>query len=162
MTADDIDAVVAIAARVHPDFPEGRDVLAEKRALAPEGCFVLERAGEALAYMLSHPWRRGDPPALDAPLGALPTDADVWYIHDLAFLPDARGTGAAPAIVARLAARAQGAGFGAMTLVAVNGSTGFWEKQGFLIEPGDAALAAKLASYGGDARFMVRALRQGL
>ena len=163
MAPADLAAVMRIAAAVHPDYPEDEVVFAERLRLAPEGCHVLAGGGgDLLGYLVSHPWPAGVVPALNSLLGAIPPGTRNWYIHDLALLPQARGTGAAPAIVARLAARAQDAGFGAMSLVAVNGSVGFWEKQGFRIEPGDAALAAKLASYGGDARFMVRALRQEL
>jgi hypothetical protein len=48
-----------------------------------------------------------------------------------------------------------------MSLVAVNGSAGFWRRQGFA-EARVPALADKLASYGADAHFMVRDLVSGL
>ena len=77
--------------------------------------------------------------------------------YDLALLPTARGTGAAGMIVAQLTELAREKGFATMSLVAVNGSLGFWRKQGFM--PIDAPeLAEKLASYEDAARFMVKSL----
>ncbi len=44
-----------------------------------------------------------------------------------------------------------------MSLVSVNGSRGFWERQGFSVRM-DEWLSAKLASYGEDAVYMERSL----
>ena len=158
MVAADLPAVMAAAAQVHPDYPEGKAVFTERLALHPAGCLVLA-GGEGIGgYVLSHPWRFGQVPALDSLLGALPEDADAYYIHDLALLPVARGGGAASACVHRLAAHARAAGFARMTLVAVGNSAGFWQRQGFR-EAHDEALARKLASYDSAARYMIRDLK---
>ncbi len=161
MTLADLPEVVAIADVVHPDFPEDAAIFAERLALHPGGCRVLERDGGIAAYVLSHPWAAGSCPPLNRLLGTLPEPAASYYIHDLALLPAARGSGAAPAIVAALAEHATRLGLAAMSLVAVNGSAGFWRRQGFA-EADVPALADKLASYGTDARFMVRDLVSGL
>jgi len=158
MAAADLPAVMTVAAKVHPDYPEGETIFAERLALHPAGCLVLA-GGEGLGgYVLSHPWRLGQMPALDSLLGALPDDADAYYIHDLALLPGARGGGAASACVDRLAAHARASGFVRMALVAVGNSAGFWRRQGFR-EAHDEALARKLASYDDAARYLVRDLK---
>ena len=60
-------------------------------------------------------------------------------------------------MVEALAERAGGAGWPALALVAVNDAAGFWRRHGF--EAREApGMAAKLASYGPDARYMVRPL----
>jgi GNAT superfamily N-acetyltransferase len=158
MTAGDLPAVAAIADRVHPAYPEDPAVAAERLALYPAGCRVLVAAGGALlGYVLSHPWHDAAPPALDSMLGTLPSPAPSYYLHDLALLPAARGSGAAAAVVRALASHAAAAGFKDMQLVAVNGSTGFWQRHGFRpVERPE--LVAKLRSYDADARFMVRDL----
>jgi ribosomal protein S18 acetylase RimI-like enzyme len=157
MLAADLPAVIAVAAQVHPGYPEGEAVFAERLALHSAGCLVLA-GGEGLAgYVLSHPWRLGQVPALDSLLGALPDPVDAYYIHDLALLPPARGSGAASACVARLADHAHGRGLARMALVAVGASAGFWRRHGFR-EAHDEALARKLASYDDAARYMVRHL----
>ena len=105
--------------------------------------------------MLSHPWRLGDLPTLNSLLGELPTDADTYYIHDLALLPVARRMGAAKFMATVLAKHAAARGFAGMALVAVNGSTEFWTRQGFA--PRDLPeLTGKLLSYEADARYMVK------
>ena len=45
----------------------------------------------------------------------------------------------------------------AIALVAVNDAVGFWSRHGFVEQPAEA-MAAKLASYGADARYMLRPL----
>ncbi|WP_422679853.1 GNAT family N-acetyltransferase [Chelatococcus albus] len=148
----------AIARAVHLAHPERPEVFAERLALLPAGCHVLEEAGGALAgYVLSHPWRDRAPPALDSLIGGLPVPPATFYLHDLAILPEARGGGAGGRIVARLAEIAAGLGLPTLSLVAVNASVPFWQRQGFAVAE-EPALAAKLASYGADARFMTRAL----
>ncbi len=46
MRAADLARVERIAAEVHPGFPEGPEVLAERLALCPGGCLVLDAPGE--------------------------------------------------------------------------------------------------------------------
>ena len=88
MAPADLPAVMAIAAVVHPDYPEDEPVFAERLRLAPEGCHVLAGEGGALqGYLVSHPWPAGAVPALNSLLGAIPPGTVNWYIHDLALLP---------------------------------------------------------------------------
>ena len=148
MLASDLDAMVALAARVHPDHPEDAEVLAERHALYPAGCFVLDGADGIAGYLLSHPWRALDPPPLNRRLGALPAAAGCYYLHDLALHPARRGRGDGGIIVREL-----GPVFGAwpsVELVAVGGSVGFWGRFGFRV-----VALAKLDGYGAGARFMV-------
>ncbi|ABD07916.1 GCN5-related N-acetyltransferase [Rhodopseudomonas palustris HaA2] len=155
MTAADLAAVNAIAAQVHVAFPEDPAIFAERLALYPAGCFVLDREPDGIGgYVVSHPWRIAEPPALDTLLGRLPAPASTYYIHDLALLPQGRGLGAGAAIVARLLRHAVAAGLSNISLVAVSGSVAFWRSQGFDVME-TQALAPKLASYGADARYMV-------
>ena len=157
LTTFDIPAVEAIAAEVHPGFPEDTAVFVERLRLYPEGARLLEIGGAPAGYVFSHPWRFRQLPALNSLLGAIPPDAGTYYLHDLALLPSARGTGAAGRVVTDLIGHATRAGYPTMSLVAVNGSIPFWQKHGFIIaETGE--LADKLASYEDAARFMVRQL----
>ena len=157
MTAADLDAVRAVAARVHPDYPEDAAVFAERLALHPEGCRVLDDAGAVVGYLIGHPWREREPPKLNARLGALPAGPTTYYIHDVAILPEHRGAGHARDIVARCVARAREEGFASVSLVAVNASARFWEGLGFR-RVADPALDAALKSYDADACLMVRKL----
>ncbi|HEV7310229.1 GNAT family N-acetyltransferase [Ensifer sp.] len=153
----DLASVSEIQLVVHQAFPEDDSVLADRIALSPAGCFMLDARGHARGYVLSHPWVRRAPPSLNTMLGEIPHTADTWYIHDLALLPEMRGSGAGGGIVPMLEDVARAEGFGSMSLVSVNGSRGFWERQGFEVKM-DEVLALKLASYGEEALYMERHL----
>jgi len=158
MSAHDLAAVSAIAARVHPDHPEDEAVFAERLRLYPVGCQVLVAAeGDVVGYVISHPWCQGEPPALNVLLGEIPVPATIYYIHDLALLPGGRGNGAAAKIVTDLSRHAQQAGLASVALIAVNHSNRFWQRQGFAIAAA-SGLNGKLASYGEHARMMARQL----
>lgn len=157
MTTLDLPLVEAIAAVVHPTFPEDVAVFAERQRLYPDGTRLLELDGEPAGYILSHPWHFGALPALNSLLGAIPEGADTYYLHDLALLPAARGTGAAAMIVGDILRHARSSGFASASLVAVNGSLPFWYKHGFREVPAPE-LADKLGSYEDAARLMTRAL----
>ncbi|GGA42278.1 GNAT family N-acetyltransferase [Pelagibacterium lentulum] len=153
MTSDDIGAVSEIAAQAHPDFFEEDHIFAERQRLAPHGCHILWMNEVPTGYVLSHPWKLGSVPALNVPLGQLPPDPDTFYIHDLALLPAARGSGAAGKIIERTVGI--GEPYGSLSLVAVNNSVPFWARFGFVGQdwPG---LSEKLKSYDDAARYMVR------
>ena len=154
----DISAVVRVAAVVHPLYPEKDEVFAERLHLYAAGSHVLtNEAGSIVGYIVSHPWPYGAIPMLDSSLGALPQPADCFYIHDIALLPAIRGRRAAQAAVAQLADHAAHSGFARMALVAIAGTQGFWQKQGFAVID-LPSLTAKLASYDLSARYMTRAL----
>lgn len=157
LTAFDLPEVEAIATRVHPAFPEDMAVFAERQRLYPEGARLLELDGVPSGYLFSHPWRFKGLPELNALLGSIPDDADTYYLHDLALLPVARGTGAAAMIVGDILRHARAAGLPSVSLVAVNGSLPFWYKHGFRAVQA-LELAEKLASYEGAARYMVKPL----
>jgi len=157
MTTLDLPLVETIAAQVHPGFPEDLAVLAERQRLYPSGARLLELGGRPSGYILSHPWQFKALPALNSLLGALPKAPSTYYLHDLALLPAARGTGAAGIVVRDLIAHAQRQHFANMSLVAVNGSIPFWQKHGFAVVDAPE-LESKLMSYEGAARFMVRLL----
>lgn len=155
--ATDIEAISAIAARIHPDLPERPAVLAEKMRLYPDGCRVLV-AGDGIAgYGLAHPWMQRQIPPLDGFLERLPDEADCLCVHDVAVLPDARG-GVARAYVAEIEQLARSSGITTLTLVSVYGTRAMWERLGFHPVTPDAAMRAKLASYGADAIYMLREL----
>lgn len=158
MRPADLRDVARVAARVHPLYPEKDAVFAERLNLYPAGSRVLcDAAGAVAGYVVSHPWREGEIPALDSLLGALPGDRRCYYIHDIALLPEARGQGAAAAALAALAEQARRDGMAEMALVAIGGTQAFWERQGFRAVAAPQ-LGAKLASYDASARYMRRAV----
>src|SRR3546814_10434423 len=71
-----------------------------------------------MGYVISHPAVFGQPPKLNRLLGAIPAQADCYYIHDLALAPAARGSGATRDIVARIGTVAARLGYARIGLVA--------------------------------------------
>jgi GNAT superfamily N-acetyltransferase len=158
MTADDLDAVADLAVLGFPNHFEGRPCFANRLALYPRGCFVLaEGDGPPRGYLVAYPWRADSAPTLNTLIAAIPADAAVFYLHDVALHPEARGGHRSGVMIERLAEQARADGWPEIALVAVNDAAGFWARHGFTVR--DAPdMAAKLASYGPDARYMVRRL----
>jgi GNAT superfamily N-acetyltransferase len=157
MTEADLDAVAAIARIGFPNHFEDRPMFANRLALAPEGCFVLEVDGRVLGYLIAYPWLAEASPPLNTLIKAIPDDAAVVYLHDLCLHPDARGLKATGEIIERLADQARSQGWPAIALVAVNDAAGFWARHGFQARDSEA-ISRKLATYGADACYMVRPL----
>lgn len=151
-------AEIARLSRAHlGPYAEGDEVFAERIRLAPEGCFVLAKDGRCVGYFFSHPWIRMKPPALHQMLGAIPPNADCWYVHDVAVDQEARGGGVVADVCARVFRTAAAAGYRRAMLVAVSGAGRYWEKLGFIDQTTDA-LRQKLKDYGDDAQYMERTL----
>lgn len=150
MLADDLPAVARVADELHPTLVEDAAVFAERRRLYPAGCHVAAAEG-ILGYAIAHPWRGDMPPKLNGLLSCLPDDPNLFYLHDIALLPAARGQGLAAGIVALLAGHAQALGLTRIALVSVGDSFSFWAGLGFV-----ATASSGLAQYGPGARYMVR------
>lgn len=157
MVPSDLARVDAIARVVHLAHPERAEVFAERLALFARGCLVLEQDGALLGYAIAHPWTRAEPPVLDTLLGALPPRPDCLYLHDVALLAIARGTGASARLLSLLDRLARAARLGRIALIAIPGTAGFWRRQGF-VPVARPELAAKLASYGAGAQVMERGI----
>jgi len=153
MTQADLPAIKWVADVVHRDFPESDSVFEERLRLYAAGCFVLGNDEQTAGYAVSHPWLYGKPPALNSLLQAIPSDADTYYVHDIALLGDARRSGSASSIVQTLVHHARQQAFPNLSLIAVSGSSPFWRKHGFSIVS-EPEIDGKLQSYGRDARFM--------
>ncbi|MFT4089997.1 MAG: GNAT family N-acetyltransferase [Asticcacaulis sp.] len=151
MGLQDIDAAFDVAAVAHTSLPERWEVFAERLSLFPQGCQVLEADGKVVGYALSHPIRRFEPPALDSLLGQIAVDANDYYIHDVAILPEARG-GQAAAVIERLLKVA--ADYETASLVSVYGTSGYWGRFGFA--PASHDMTKKLEPYGDSAVYMIR------
>ncbi|WP_417463938.1 GNAT family N-acetyltransferase [Kordiimonas sp.] len=154
MTADDMRAVIELAAEIHLDHPEDDDVIIERPTFFPEGCFVLQAEDAILGYTLVHPAEFEKPPALNALIGTAPQGTDTLHIHDIALSPKARGTGASGDALKLIKEKGKHAGYKRISIVAVNGTEPFWQKHGFEHHT-SPKLEEKLASYDGTASYML-------
>jgi len=159
MTAADLPAVYGLSVRIHPDFPERPEVLAEKFRLFAPGCFVLDNAGSGIGgYCFSHPWLAGPPPALDTLLATLPDAPTAYFIHDLTVDAFLRRRNLASVMVPRLIEIARGVPVDRMMLVAVSCSEPFWTRMGFRRTAEATLQDAARAKYGAGAAHMTRDL----
>jgi GNAT superfamily N-acetyltransferase len=156
MGADDLDRVAEIAAIGFPDHFEGRDCFENRLALHPDGCLVLETPEGLEGYLVAYPWRADAAPSLNTLIETIPA-ADVLYLHDLALTPAVRGQGWSRPAVRAVVDLAEAGGWPTIALVAVNNAVDFWRGHGFQVRQ-TPEMAAKLASYGSDARYMTRAV----
>jgi GNAT superfamily N-acetyltransferase len=155
MRGADLPAITAISDAVHGRYSEDGAVYAERLALYPSGCFTLWQGDQISGYLISHPWHRDSPPALNAMLGSIPMVADSYYLHDIALLPGARGGGSGHAAVDLVLTLARKAGFQDVTLMAVNDADRFWASIGFAYVED---VISTLNSYGAGSYLMRRAV----
>lgn len=159
MRADDLDAVLAIQLACYgAGFVEDGELIARRLAASPHTGWVAEHGGAVRAYLAAYPSQRGKLTPLHGDFEVAP-DADALYLHDLAVHPEASGLGLGPRLVRHAWAHALRAGWRHSTLVSVQASIGFWERQGYAATvPADGLQQARLATYPGDSVYMARRL----
>jgi GNAT superfamily N-acetyltransferase len=157
MRADDLDAVLAIQLACYgAGFVEDGALIARRLAAAPHTGWVVEHGGGVQAYLAAYPSVVGKLTPLHGAFDVAAT-ADSLYLHDLAVRPDASGLGLGPRLVRHAWAHAARAGWRHSTLVSVQSSVGFWERQGYApMQPAGAEQQARLATYPGDSVYMAR------
>ena len=155
MAEADLDRVAEIAILGFPDHFEGRPCFVNRLDLSPAGCFVLQTPDGLEGYLVAYPWRAEAAPTLNTLIEAIPADAGVVYLHDLALTPAVRGQGWSKPAVQAVVDLAKAGGWTTIALVAVNDAVDFWRGHGFEVKQ-TPEMSAKLASYGPDARYMTR------
>ena len=146
------DEILKIQEEAYTELPaEDVNVLKSKWYASPETCFIyLNNENKILAYLLSHPWCSDNPPKLYEEVSVNKKTSSL-YLHDLALSIEARGRGIAGVMVENLINKARTLSFTKIMLVAVQGSTSFWAKYGFMTIDN----ATVCTSYGNDAKLMI-------
>lgn len=158
MTVHDLPAALAIQQAAYPAFLiEPAEAFASRLTLPASYCLAAEQDGTLIAYLLAHGWQDSAPPPVGAALTA-EEPVEVLFLHDLAVSRTARGSGIGRRLVAQACAAAAGDGLPCAQLIAVEGAAPYWRTLGFAESTMSEALAAKVAAYGADARWMMRDL----
>lgn len=151
---EDLPAALAIQSETYPEFLlEEERAFASRLEVAASYCLAATRGGALVAYLLAHGWPSQAPPAVGAVLCA-DAASEVLFIHDLAVSSAGRGLGIGRALVSRAFELASRDGLEAAELIAVAGAASYWRKLGFTEAAASADLAAKVAAYGPEARWM--------
>ena len=155
LTGVDVAALLQVQAACDGDaLLEGAAVYA-RRLASPAHCGLgLHAEGRLLAYLAAYWSVRGAVTPLHGDF-APHADADTLYLHDLAVRPDHAGQGLGQRLLGAAWRQARALGVRQAALVSVQGTRGFWQRQGF--SPA-AAQPPALASYGADALYMTRTL----
>ena len=154
LAINQIGSLIRVAEKIHPGLPESDEVFAERIKHFPEGCLALiegDKGDQLYGYAISHPIRFRQPPALDSLLGEIVPDANQYYIHDLAILPEVRGRGLAQECIEKLLNL--GKRYKTTCLVSVYGTTPFWGRFGFVPVEMEKN---KLLDNGADAAYLER------
>ena len=156
LSTSDIKSLARVADKVHPSLPERDEVFLERVTLFPDGCLGLVEPGsdELCGYAISHPIKYRHPPTLNHLLGNIASDADQYYIHDLAILPKFRGHDLARGCIEKLLDVAKR--YRTTCLISVYGTEQFWGHFGFVKVEVDEVLRKKLLEYGDDAKYLER------
>ncbi|WP_185234353.1 GNAT family N-acetyltransferase [Teredinibacter franksiae] len=138
----------------HEVGPEDLDVLKSKKSVSPETCFVcVSDQGDALGYLLAHPWSGSGPPKLFEPLPYI-GHSDSLFLHDMAVSSRSMGQGIGRSMMAKLIKVAELKGVKRITLVAIQGADSFWSLLGFKAISGTNICS----SYGENAVLMEKVL----
>lgn len=163
LTAADVDSLLHIQTLAYgAQLQESRAVFARRLTASHQCSLGVERPGEAglLAYAVAYWSAVGCITALDgdfAPPPPLATPA--LYLHDISVLPALAGQKVAHALVVRLMELARSRAVAHMALVAVQGSSQFWQRYGFAEQKiTSPAEQQHLDSYGPGALYMTRRL----
>ena len=155
ITAKDWPAIMAIQQNCYHDIaPESLASMQSKWLVSPDSCMVYEHQGQIMAYVLTHPWQKGDAPKLDSVFTSI-EDSCSLYIHDMAVSPCAQGLGVAKKLVNHVVQISTTLGFSGIGLIAIQGASEFWQRFGFQpVNNMSKQLSTSLASYSDDACYM--------
>lgn len=152
----DLPAALAVQSASYPaHLVESEAAFASHLDAAAPYCLAATVNGALAGYLLAQGWPGQSPPALGA-LISPDAPSEVLFLHDLAVGPAGRGLGIGRQLVDRAFRMAVGDGLQSAELIAVAGAARYWRALGFVDAPTSAALRARLAAYGADARWLRR------
>jgi ribosomal protein S18 acetylase RimI-like enzyme len=157
MTLDDTAALESIVfACYSADLFESTESLRSKLERSPDSCFVACKNNKVLGYLIAIPALLSSPPLLNTETKKLPEAPDTLYLHDLALMPECRGTGIGAKLVAAFFAAQRAFQLPNAALVAVQNSAPYWQRYGFISAETTTDIDGKINSYGWDASYMVK------
>lgn len=152
----DLPAALALQSQTYPSFLlEDEAAFASRLRVAAPYCLAATRGEALIGYLLAHGWPSQAPPPVGSVL-APDAPSEVLFLHDLAVSAAGRGEGVGRKLVARAFELAARDGLRIAELIAVEGAASYWRTLGFVETFAPPGLAAKVAGYGPEARWMTR------
>ncbi len=132
----DWPSIARIQAESYPrEVLESLESLQSHWHVSESTCLIAEVQGAVVGYILSHPWIKGKIPPLNEIYSSLPANCDSLFIHDLALSPPFRGTGLGDELVRAVFEAGSALGLTHLSLISVQGSSGYWKRFGFVASP---------------------------
>ncbi|MCK0746804.1 GNAT family N-acetyltransferase [Chromohalobacter nigrandesensis] len=138
------------------DLLESIDSYSAKLSANSDFSFIAVQNEMAVGYVVALPWIYGEMLDLDGVDYSIPVDADSLCIHDIAVSRNARNAGAAKYLLNAVFESAKSRGYRQFFLVAVQGASSYWKRQGFEVVQVNEKLKHHLLAYGEDAEYMTR------
>lgn len=156
----DLQAITRIQSECYSGkYIESAESFAAKLAAHSDFSFVATDHDVPVGYGVALPWVMGDIPALNGIEYLVPQDSDSLYVHDIAVIPVARGSGVAGLLLETVLEAGRSRGYRQAFLVAVQGAVSYWKRYGFEAVAINEELQFRLAAYGENATYMVKSLR---
>jgi predicted N-acetyltransferase YhbS len=131
---EDWPAIERIQAESYPrEVLETLESLQSHWRVSCDTCVVAESEGQVVGYLLAHPWPKRTIPPLNKVYSVIPDDSGSLFIHDLALSPVARKLGIARELVSSVLQAGAQLRLTTASLIAVQGSEGFWKQFGFTV-----------------------------
>lgn len=131
MTIQDLAAVESVQAEAYAGyFLESADVIAQRFHSSPSTAWVAEKEGTVCAYLVGYRSKIGKINPLNAPFNVV-EETNCLYLHDLALLKSAQGTGLGRKLVQAANEYAKSESVAAVALLSVQNSKEFWQGLGF-------------------------------
>lgn len=128
-----LDGILRVQERAYnSQFHEKAETFVSKIKYSPETCYGVLVENKLVAYGISFPWSKSSSVNLNSSLEENPQKLEVLHIHDISVDPDFRGLGLGESLFLRIAHDAFSFGLGELTLVAVQRSSSYWSKFGFV------------------------------
>jgi GNAT superfamily N-acetyltransferase len=128
-----LDGILRVQERAYSSrFHEKAETFVSKIKFSPETCYGVLDGNRLIAYGISFPWLKNESVNLNSSLSQAPQNPEVMHVHDISVDPDYRGLGLAESLFLRIAHDAFVIGLNALTLVAVQGSSTYWSRFGFI------------------------------
>lgn len=128
-----LDAILRVQQSAYStQFHEDIKTFASKIDYSPKTCYGVLVENKLVAYAISFPWSSDEIVNLNSTLNLNFQKPTVMYIHDISVDLDYQGLGLATTLLRKITHTALELDLHMLTLVAVQGSSTYWSKFGFV------------------------------
>lgn len=160
MKKSDLEEVIEVQKKSFSlDLREELAVFIDRFNKFGESFLVAKKDERIVGYAICFPWKLGEIPENNRVFPAELPIPDSFYLHDICLLEETRGLGIAGKILEKIYEKAKASGYSEVSLVSVEQSGNYWDRNGFeLVNVGEKLKEKLVKSYGIKARLMNKKL----